>query len=90
MKIKLKFSAKVIIKYLMIVFLLLAVGLSIYTAIYLYQNFYLAITQSQDLVLSDEKASMDTINIKKFESVIKNIENKTNPGSNSSLRNIFR
>jgi len=90
MKIRLKLSAKKIIKYTLMLVFLSAVGLTIYTAVYLYNNFYLVITQSQDVVLSDEKRAIDTINIRKFETVIRNIENKTNPSLNTASRNIFR
>jgi len=74
----------------MIGIFLLAIGLTFYTAIYLYNNFYLTITRSQDIILLTEKVSIDTINIKKFETVIRNIENKTNPAPYQNLKNIFR
>lgn len=90
LKIKFRPNAKKTIKYSIIAILLLGIGATFYTAIYLYNNFYLTITQSQDIVLSNEKVSIDTINIKKFDTVIRNIENKTNPVPYSALQNIFR
>jgi hypothetical protein len=87
---KFKLSSKKIIKYVMILFFLVSLFLTFYTASYLYNNFYLVITQSEQLVLLKERVSIDTINIKKFESIINNIENKANFPAYQDLKNIFR
>jgi len=89
LKIKIKLSSKKIFKYLMIIVVLLTIGSIFYTANYLYDHFYLVITESQVIVLSDDNISIDTINIKKFDNLIKNIEDKTNSPASTIPRNIF-
>lgn len=89
LKIHFKLSAEKIFKYLTIVVVLLTIGSIFYTGNYLYNNFYLVVTEPQVIVLSDENISIDTISIKKFDNVIKNIEDKTNPPPGSIPRNIF-
>lgn len=75
--IKLKISPKKIVIYVYAFSFLLATVTLIGTAYFLYNNFYKVITQSEELVILRQQIAIETVNIKKFDEIMKRIEVKT-------------
>jgi len=71
------------------IFIIIIASLS-YVSSFLYENFYKTITQSEKIMILQKKVAIDTVDIKKFNEIIKKIEEKTNTSKNITINNPFK
>ncbi len=88
-KIKSWFTLKRLVKYFFAVIFLCSLSAFFYTAKFLYSDFYLSITQSDKIILLKEKVAAESINVKKFESVMKKLNEKSSIGDDQKINDIF-
>jgi hypothetical protein len=62
----------------------------IYITYFLYNNFYIALTESQIIIDLRDKVAVETVNAKKFDNIIKNIDNKTTQKETGVVLDLFR
>lgn len=74
---KIKLSAQKIEKYIYFLLTITALSCLFWASMFLYDKFYLSITQSKEVVVLKEKVAPETIDINAFENIIKNIKEKT-------------
>lgn len=60
-----------------------------YLSLFLYENFYQVITQSEEILVLQKKVAIDTIDIEKFNEVIEKIKEKTKKGYLGKVSNPF-
>lgn len=61
-----------------------------YVSLFLYQNFYLTITQSKEIMILQKKVITGTVNTNQFDKIIKKINEKNNNNNNSEIKNPFK
>lgn len=88
--IKIKLTPRQIKNYTNIAVFIIIISSITYTSIFLYKNFYLVITQSEEIMILQQKISTGSINIKKFNEIIKNLNKKENPKNNPEIKNPFK
>jgi len=88
-KIKFKISLAKLLKYFYILTLIAAAILLGATTKFLYSNFYLAITQSDVILSLSEKVVDETVNMDKFDAIMKKIEDKTKARDLGEISNPF-
>lgn len=59
-----------------------------YTLYFLYENFYLAVTQSEEIILLKKEVAPDTVNIENINNVLELISDKTNTSTTSNIEDI--
>lgn len=89
-KIKFKPSPRLIIRYTYVIIFVLALASLAITSLFLYKNFYETIIQSQEVIILKEKVAVETINVKKFDNIIKAIEDKAVEKPAGDFKDIFR
>lgn len=62
---------------LYLITVLIIVSVVGYLSLFLYKNFYQVITQSEEILALQKKVAIDTVDIEKFNEVIKKIKEKT-------------
>lgn len=60
-----------------------------YTFLFLYRDFYLVMTQSEEILVLQRKVSIDTIDVEQFNKVIKKIKEKSKSGYIGRINNPF-
>lgn len=88
-KIEIKIAPRKIINYSYFALSLLTAAIIFSTSLFLYQNFYQTITESEEILALREKVAIEAVDIKKFEKIIKKIEEKTVPLQPEPLNNPF-
>jgi hypothetical protein len=59
-------------------------------SLFLYKNFYQAITQTKEILVLREKVALDTVDIKKFDSIIDKLSKKTSVKELLNIASPFR
>lgn len=86
---EIKISSKKIIFYTYsIIFLLITAGL-INASYFLYKNFYLSINRSEEIIFLRKKVAIQSIDIRKFDEIIKNISAKEKLNEKEFANNPF-
>ena len=86
-KIKLT-TKKIIFSFYLFIIILSALALLCNT-LFLYKNFYKTITRSEKIEILQEKVMIESIDMKKFDSITKKIRQKTNRREMESIANPF-
>jgi len=90
---KIKFKVKITPKKISFwsYFLIIMASISIFShlSLFLYENFYQAITQSKEILILREKVAIRSINIKKFNDVMEKIKQKTASREIEQINNPF-
>lgn len=89
-KISLKISTKTAIKYSFFLVATVSLAAVLYTGIFLYNNFYLIITQSEEVVMLKQKLAIESINITRFQAIIDRIKTKTESFPPENVKPIMR
>lgn len=71
-----------------IIFIILAIIISL--SLFLYKNFYQAITQTKEIIILREKVAIDTVNLEKFNIITEKIATKTRPNELKNIISPFR
>lgn len=71
-----------------IIFIILAIIISL--SLFLYKNFYQAITQTKEIIILREKVAIDTVNLEKFNIITEKIAAKTKPNELKNIISPFR
>lgn len=90
MKIKIKISHQKIKTLIFSGVFILIISSLLYVSSFLYENFYKTITQSEEIKILQKKVAIDTVDIDKFNEIIKKIEEKTNISNNIKINNPFK
>ncbi len=92
-KLKLKYNFKLtprkIIQLSYVGIIIISIIILFYLFLFLYNNFYQTITQTEEIMKLREKVIVRTINIDKFNEVIKKIEAKIKPREKKQLNDLF-
>lgn len=59
-------------------------------SLFLYKNFYQTITQTKEIIILREKVALDTINMEKFNIIMKKLTEKTKTEESSNIISPFR
>ena len=86
-KIKLT-TKKIIFSFYLFVIILSALALLCNT-LFLYKNFYKTITRSEKIKILQKKVMIESIDIKKFDSITKKIKEKTSRRELKNIKNPF-
>jgi glycopeptide antibiotics resistance protein len=62
----------------------------IFVSIFLYNNFYQAITETKEILVLKDKVALDSINMEKFNSIIDELTKKTTPKKLDNIASPFR
>lgn len=62
----------------------------IFISLFLYKNFYQTITQTKEIIILREKVAVDTVDIEKFDIIIKKLEEKTAADELTNINSPFR
>jgi len=76
-KLKIKITPQKIVTFSYLSVTLISLAALAYTALFLYKNFYQAITQSEIVVVLQKEVAISTVNIEKFDEILKKINHKT-------------
>lgn len=71
-----------------IIFVTLIILIS--TSLFLYKNFYQAITQTKKIIILTEKVAVDAVNLEKFNVIMDKLEKKTSPRELKNVKSPFR
>lgn len=69
---------------------LLALMILILLSLFLYKNFYQAITQTKEIMILREKVAVETINLDKFNAIINKLTEKVSPHELKNIISPFR
>jgi hypothetical protein len=84
-KLKIKVTPKRIVFWFYFLIIIIIVTIIWFLSLFLYKNLYQVVTQSKEILILQEKVSIESINIKSFERIMENINNKINP--NNTIKN---
>lgn len=59
-----------------VIIILIGLSIFVYLSLFLYKNFYQAITQSEELIILRREVSSEDVNMKRFEDIVSKIEQK--------------
>jgi hypothetical protein len=90
LKIRFNFSIKKILKIVEVLVIVSSCLGMIYITYFLYNNFYISLTESQIIIELRDKVAIETVNAKKFDNIIKNIDKKTASKEAVSITDLFR
>ena len=76
LKLKLKLNLQKINQYFYLVALTGTLTALLVVSMFLYKNFYQTITQSNEVLILQEKVASETVSLKKFNEVIERIDSK--------------
>lgn len=62
----------------------------IFLSLFLYKNFYQAITQTKEILILREKVAIDTVNMEKFNIIMNKLAAKTRPHKLKNIISPFR
>lgn len=62
----------------------------IFVSLFLYKNFYMAITQTKEILILREKVAIDTVNMEKFNIIMAKLADKTKFNEIKNIINPFR
>lgn len=88
-KIEIKIAPRKIIIYSYFLIAIITAVTILYTSLFLYKNFYQTITQSEEIIALRAVVAVESIDIKKFDRIIKKIENKTVARPSLKINNPF-
>lgn len=71
-----------------IIFITLVIIISL--SLFLYKNFYQAITQTKEIIILREKVALDTVNLEKFNIIMNKLAAKTRPNELKNIISPFR
>lgn len=75
--------------YISLLTILIIVIAFTYTFLFLYRDFYLVITQSEEILVLQKKVAIDTVDVEKFNQVIEKIKEKPKSGYMGRISNPF-
>ena len=84
-----KFTSKKIIFWLYASAIILSISALSYNTLFLYKNFYQVITYFEEIIVLREKVAIETVDIKKFNSITEKIKQKTNRRELGKITNPF-
>lgn len=84
-----KFTSKKIIFWLYASAIILSISALSYNTLFLYKNFYQVITYFEEIIVLREKVAIETVDIKKFNSITEKIRQKTDRRELKSIANPF-
>lgn len=90
LKVHFNFSIKKILRIVEILVIVSACLGMIYITYFLYNNFYISLTESQIIIDLRDKVAIETVNAKKFDNIIKNIDKKTVDKETVGMIDLFR
>lgn len=70
--------------------ILISLPILIFMSLFLYKNFYQAITQTKEILILREKVAVETVNLEKFNIIMNKLEEKTKPREFKNVKNPFR
>lgn len=88
-KINFKVSPKKITFWFYFVIVIASLTIFSYLSLFLYENFYKTIIQSEKIIILKQKVAIETINIKKFDTIMEKIKEKTTPKRVNGFNNPF-
>ncbi len=88
-KIKLKITLRKIFTYLYLLVVISVIASLFFISNFLYNNFYLIITQAQEIISLESQVTGETVDMKKYDAVMKKIEEKTKMPEVGSINNPF-
>lgn len=71
-----------------IIFITLVIIISL--SLFLYKNFYQAITQTKEIIILREKVALDAVNLEKFNIIMNKLAAKTKPNELKNIISPFR
>lgn len=71
-----------------IIFITLVIIISL--SLFLYKNFYQAITQTKEIIILREKVALDAVNLEKFNIIMNKLAAKTRPNELKNIISPFR
>ncbi len=86
---QIKLTPKKISYWITIIITILTLAALILVSGFLYNNFYQAITETKEIIILKEKVALDTIDMKKFNSIIDKLAEKTTPKKLNNANNPF-
>ena len=88
---KIKLTPKNISNMLALIMVIIIIFIIIYLSQYLYINFYLTLTQADEISLDEIKiSSYNNVEVEKFNAIIEKIVEKTSPQEPAEITNPFR
>ena len=88
-KIKLKITLQKIFTYLYLLVIFSTIASLFFISNFLYNNFYLTITQSQEIINLGGQIAEEMVDMRKYDAVMKNIEEKNKMQEVSNINNPF-
>ena len=88
-KIKLKITLQKIFTYLYLLVIISTIASLFFISNFLYDNFYLTITQAQEIINLGSQIAEEMVDMKKYDAVMKNIEEKNKMQEVSNINNPF-
>lgn len=70
--------------------ILITLTILIFMSLFLYKNFYQAITQTKEILILREKVTVETVDLEKFNLIINKLGEKTRPREFKNVKNPFR
>ena len=84
-----KFTSKKIIFWLGAVAVILSISALSYNTLFLYKNFYQVITYFEEIIVLREKVAIETVDMRRFDSITEKINKKTDRRELKSITNPF-
>lgn len=84
-----KFTSKKIIFWLYIIAVIVSISALSYNTLFLYKNFYQVITYFEEIIVLREKVAIETVDMRKFDSITEKINKKTNRRELGIIANPF-
>lgn len=88
-KLKLKLNPQKISYYFYFATAIIAFLILVFVSFFLYKNFYQIITQSEAIMILQEKVAFETVDMENFNKIIEKVENKTKPREHKNIINPF-
>lgn len=70
--------------------ILVALIILISLSLFLYKNFYQAVTQTKEILILRQKVAIEAVNLEKFNIIINKLAEKTKPRELKNVKNPFR
>ena len=86
---KIKFDLKKTIYYIYLGFILFGIILILGTYYFLYNNFYLSITKVDEILTLQNQVAIESLNLAKFDNIIKKIDEKTSANVLDKIKDPF-
>jgi len=71
-----------------VIFITLVILITV--SLFLYKNFYMTITQTEEIIILREKVAIDTVNMEKFDIIMAKLADKTRLKEFKNIINPFR